>query len=126
MLLEPDKMVLYVHDLMRSSHFYQDLLGITPEEVSITFHSFKLSNGMGLALKAMHAVEPLVDNKNGNGELAFTLDRNQSIDELLKVWQAKKIKIIFPLCTVSYGDTFVALDPDENRLRVVALNQKKP
>ena len=73
MLLEPSSIVLYVEDITRTSQFYQDLLGIKPEEASPTFHAFKLSNGMSLALKARHSVVPPAEGKNGNGELAFTL-----------------------------------------------------
>ncbi len=37
MILEPNVIVLYVDDLALTSQFYQDLLGIKPEEASITF-----------------------------------------------------------------------------------------
>ena len=122
MMLEPTAVVLYVDNLAISSKFYQDLLGIKPEEASPTFHSFTLSNGMGLGLKAKHAVEPPVD-KNGGGELAFTLDNNKKVDALFAGWQEKDINIALPPTIVPYGYTFVALDPDGNRLRVVSLGK---
>ncbi len=120
MILEPTAIVLYVDNLAISSKFYQDLLGIRPEEASPTFHSFTLSNGMGLGLKAKHAVEPPAD-KNGGGELAFTLDNNKKVDALFAEWQGKAINMAHPPTVVPYGYTFVALDPDDNRLRVVSL-----
>ncbi len=58
MILEPSAIVLYVDNIAISRQFYQDLLGLSPEEASPTFHSFTLSNGMGLGIKARHAVEP--------------------------------------------------------------------
>lgn len=121
MLLEPSVVVLYVDNIKISSNFYQDLLEIKPEEASPTFYSFKLSNGMSLALKAKDAVVPPTDGKNGNGELVFTLNNHKKVDELFVEWQAKKIDIIFPPSIVCYGYTFVALDPDSNRLRVASL-----
>lgn len=121
MLLEPTAIVLYIDDLPKASQFYQDLLGIRPEEASPTFHAFKLSNGMDLALKASCAIELPTDKANGNGELAFTVDDNKKVDELFAEWQTRGINIILPPTTVPYGYTFVALDPDNNRLRVVAL-----
>ncbi len=124
MLLEPNTIVLYVHNLQQSSHFYQDLLGSTPGKASDTFHSFVLSNGMVLGLKAMHAVEPTTDKQNGNGELAFTVERPQDVDELFNTWQAKKITILLSPSALPYGYTFVALDPDGNRLRVASLDKK--
>ncbi len=123
MILEPTTIVLYVDNLVISSKFYQDLLGIKPEEASPTFHTFTLSNGMGLGLKAKHAVEPPTDNKNGSGELAFTLDNNKKVDALFAEWQEKNINMAFPPTVVPYGYTFVALDPDGNRLRVVSLGK---
>ena len=121
-MLEPTAVVLYVDNLAISSQFYQDLLGIKPEEASPTFHSFALSNGMSLGLKAKYSVEPPAD-KNGSGELAFTLDNNKKIDALFAEWQEKEINMALPPTIVPYGYTFVALDPDGNRLRVVSLGK---
>ncbi|CAM4478320.1 MAG: hypothetical protein LEGION0403_FIIPPAGN_02446 [Legionella sp.] len=121
-MLEPSAVVLYVDNLLVSSLFYQDLLGIKPEEDSPTFHSFKLSNGMGLGLKAKHSVEPLT-NENGSGELAFTLMNNREVDELFVEWQGKEIRMAQSPTVVPYGYTFLALDPDGNRLRVVSLRK---
>jgi len=123
MLFEPNAIVLYVKDLTLTSNFYQDLLGIMLEEASPTFHAFKLSNGMSLALKAQYSVEPPSDGTYGNGELAFTLDNNQQVDDLFSAWQAKEIHILAPPNIVPFGYTFVAADPDGNRLRVVALGK---
>ena len=121
-MLEPGAVVLYVDNLLVSSAFYQDLLGIQPEEDSPTFHSFKLSNGMGLGLKTKHSVEPPT-NENGSGELAFTLDNNREVDELFVEWQGKEISMAQSPTVVPYGYTFLALDPDGNRLRVVSLRK---
>ena len=122
-MLEPNAVVLYVNDLLLSSAFYQSLLGKMPEETSLTFHSFKLSNGMSLGLKAKHSVVPSAP-ENGGGELAFILDSDTEVDNLFKEWQRKKISISQLPTVVPYGYTFMALDPDGNRLRAVSL--KKP
>lgn len=117
MLIEPNLIIFYVDNLAISSQFYQDLLGISPEEASETFHAFRLSNTMSLALKAKHTAEPPTD-RNGGGELAFILDSNKKVDALFESFQAKKIKTIFGPSLLSYGYNFVALDPDGNRLRM--------
>ena len=123
MILEPNVVVLYVDNLAITSQFYQGLLGIKPIEASITFHSFTLSNGMSLALKALHSVVPSTEEKRGNGELAFTLDSNEEVDELFAEWQTKEMSIIFPPSQMPFGYTFVALDPDGYRLRVASLRK---
>ena len=122
-MLKPSAVVLYVDNLSISSVFYQGLLGIKPEEDSPTFHSFKLSNGIGLGLKAKQSVEPPVTKENGNGELAFTVDNNGEVDELFVEWQGKKISMAQSPTLLPYGYTFLALDPDGNRLRVVSLRK---
>lgn len=121
-MLEPSSVVLYVDNLALSSAFYQDLLGIKPAVASPTFHTFTFSNGMNLGLKAKHAVQPPTDT-NGSGELAFTLDDNKKVDALCAEWQNKGIDIALPPTAVTYGYTFLALDLDGNRLRVVSLGK---
>lgn len=123
MILEPNLIVLYVENLAITNQFYQDLLGIKPIEASVTFHSFTLSNGMSLALKARHSAVPPTEEKSGNGELAFTLDSHKAVDELFAEWQAKGISIISQPIQVPFGYTFVALDPDGHRLRVASLGK---
>lgn len=120
MIIEPSAVVLYVNTLEISNPFYQDLLGIKPEVASPTFSSFTLSNGMGLGLKAKHAAEAPV-SENGSGELAFTCDTNEEVDALFVAWQKKEISMVHPPLHLPYGYTFLALDPDGNRLRVVSL-----
>jgi len=120
MLLEPSVVVLYVDNVAKASQFYQDLLGLSPIEASPTFHSFKMS-GMHLALKATHSVIPPVEKQNAQGELAFVLECNQKVDELFAAWQAKEITMILAPTQLPFGYSFVALDPDGNRLRAVAL-----
>ncbi len=121
MLLKPAVIVLYVEDITTSSRFYQNILGINPEEASPSFHSFAFSKEMSLALKAQHTVEPPPEGKNGHGELAFVLDNQKQVDELFIEWQAKAMTISQLPGFMPYGYTFVALDPDGHRLRVVSL-----
>ena len=121
-MFEPSAVVLYVENLEISSKFYQELFEIEPVEQSPAFHSFTLSNGMSIGLKAMHTVTPPV-NKNGSGELVFIVDNNQKVDDLWLTWQKQEITILCPVAQEKYGYTFLAQDPDGNRLRVVSLEK---
>lgn len=126
MIIEPNVVVLYVENLAISSKFYQDLLGIKPKEASPAYHAFTLSNGMALGLKAKDSTEPPVnENTNGSSELAFTVDNNKKVDELFAEWQQHEINIAQAPIVVTYGYTFVALDPDGHRLRVVSLGKSQ-
>ncbi|KTD59123.1 bleomycin resistance protein [Legionella shakespearei DSM 23087] len=120
-MIEPKAIILYVDDLAVSTQFYQELFGKKPQEESPTFNSFTLSNGMSLGLKASPSVLPPVDEKTRGGELAFTVDAPHKVDELFVHWQSKGTKILQTPTTVTFGYTFLALDPDGNRLRVVSL-----
>jgi catechol 2,3-dioxygenase-like lactoylglutathione lyase family enzyme len=119
-MLEPNVVVIYVDNLAKSSHFYQDILGLNPKESSATFNLFKLSNGMGIGLKDKQFVQPKPDGKGGN-EIAFTVGNNETVDTLYLEWQKKEIQFAQSPTNLPFGYTFVALDPDGNRLRVVSL-----
>ena len=121
-MFEPSSVVLYVENLAISAQFYQDLFGIKPEDLSPTFTNFTLSNGMGIGLKTKHSVTPAPGN-NGSGELAFTLENKKKVDTLFAEWQKQGISIAQPPTDLPYGYTFLALDPDGNRLRVVSLGK---
>ena len=122
-MIEPSAVILYVDNLIKSHQFYQELLGIKPEELSPTFNQFTLSNGMRLGLKIKDTVEPPALDTNGSGELAFTLDNPAKIDELFADLQKKGVTITQPPTDVTFGYTFLALDPDGNRLRFVSLGK---
>lgn len=120
-MIEPKAIILYVDDLAASTRFYQDLFGNKPQEESPTFNSFTLSNGMSLGLKSSPSVLPPVEEKSRGGELAFTVETADKVDELFVQWQSKGTEIHQTPTTVTFGYTFLALDPDGNRLRVVSL-----
>lgn len=119
-MFEPSAVVLYVDNMTVSRNFYQNLLGIKAEELSPAFNKFTLSNGMELGLKTKHTVEP-APNNTGSGELAFTLNNNNQVDVLFAKWQKEGIKFAQNPTALCFGYTFLAQDPDGNRLRVVSL-----
>jgi predicted enzyme related to lactoylglutathione lyase len=122
MQLEPTIIVLYVDDMTKSLHFYQQLLNIEPKESSPTFSLFQLSNGMGLGIKARHTMQPLSTHKSWS-EFAFMVDRPETVDEMFLAWQQKNISFLQTPTQVPFGYCFIAQDPDDNRLRVLALHQ---
>ncbi|WP_131783494.1 VOC family protein [Legionella gresilensis] len=121
-MLEPNALVMYVKNLHESNSFYQGLLGIQAEESSPTFKMFKLPNGLMLGLKDSNALQTMGIDSSGN-ELVFTVTDNAEVDALFLKWQQKEMAIIQAPTNLSFGYTFLAQDPDGNRLRVVSLGK---
>ena len=120
-MLQPNAMVLYVDNLAKSSAFYQDILGLSPEESSPTFNAFTFANGVGLGLKTKNTVVPPATEAVGGTELVFSFDKPEQVDELFVQWQKKAIPFAQAPTELPFGYTFVALDPNGNRLRVIAM-----
>lgn len=121
-MFEPSVIVIYVEDLGKSSPFYQNLLSISPKVASPTYQTFSLSNGMSLALKSKDTVEPPISDKLGcRGEIAFVVENDEKVDTLFSEWENNQINIAQTPTVLPYGYTFVALDPDDNRIRVVSM-----
>ena len=120
-MLEPSTIVIYVNDLSKSQSFYQALLGINPKEHSPGYTSFTLSNGMSIGLKDRQTVHPKPNGQGGDGELAFTVESTRQADALFSEWKLKGMHIPEPPVTLPFAYTFIALDPDGNRLRVASM-----
>ncbi|WP_419420155.1 VOC family protein [Legionella sp. D16C41] len=122
MILKPAAVVMYVDNLIKSERFYQNLLGLEAEEASPTFRMFKLANDLGLGLKDAQSVEHNHDDHNQN-ELVFSVENNTQVEALAQQWQKQGAIIIQPPNQLSFGYTFLALDPNGNRLRILSLGK---
>jgi predicted enzyme related to lactoylglutathione lyase len=117
----PNFIILYVDDPRRSAAFYATLLARAPAEASPTFALFALDNGVMLGLWSRHTVEPHAAFTGGGSEVAFAVDGGaQRVDSLHAQWQGAGVSILQAPVTLDFGYTFVALDPDQHRLRVFA------
>ena len=56
----------------------------------------------------------------GGGEIAFTAQSHEEVDARCAAWRAKGVAIALEPTAMDFGYTFVALDPDGQRLRVFA------
>ena len=124
----PNFVILYVDDPPRSADFYAHLLGRGPAELSATFAMFALESGVMFGLWSKHTAMPAVARgaePGGGGELAFSVDGKARVDELYALWTGREwtgrgLRIAQAPVTLDFGYTFVALDPDQHRLRVFA------
>ena len=118
----PNFFILYVDNPATSVAFYQDLLGRAPVESSPTFAMFALEAGVMLGLWSRHTVEPVAVNTGGGHEVCFAVEGKARVDELFAEWSNRGLAIAQPPVELDFGYTFVALDPDQHRLRAFASN----
>lgn len=121
-MFNPNFVLLYVNSPAESAAFYQNLLGHAPIELSATFALFKLESGVMLGLWSKHTVEPAASAGGGGAELAFAVKDQAAVQAKHKEWSAQGLLILQTLTEMDFGYTFVALDPDQHRLRVFAPN----
>lgn len=118
----PNFFILYVDNPAKSAAFYQDLLGREPVESSPTFAMFALDAGVMLGLWSRHTVEPAATNTGGGHEVCFPVEGSARVDELHADLRKRGLTIAQAPVNLDFGYTFVALDPDQHRLRVFAPN----
>ena len=118
----PNFFILYVNDPAKSAAFYQDLLGRAPVESSPTFAMFALDAGVMLGLWSRHTVEPAATGTGGGHEVCFPVEGKARVDELYADLRKRGLAIAQAPVELDFGYTFVALDPDQHRLRVFASN----
>jgi catechol 2,3-dioxygenase-like lactoylglutathione lyase family enzyme len=111
--------LVYVDDVARSEAFYASILGRPAVESSPTFAMLPAAPGVMLGLWKRVGVAPPA-NSAGGGEIAFTAETNAKVDALCAAWRTKGAAIALEPTTLDFGYTFVALDPDGQRLRVFA------
>lgn len=112
--------LLYVSDPVASARFYSELLGQQPLDTAPTFAMLKLSPDVMLGLWLRGDVAPPVTAAPGGSEIAFVVTSTDEVDSLFAQWRGRDIAMAQPPTRMDFGHTFVALDPDGNRLRVFA------
>lgn len=123
-MLTADISMWYVNNVMKSSDFYESLLGCKPVEKSPTFALFILGNGFKLGLWSCYTVEPSVNQHNqiATGEIVFTVQSKKDVDAFYIDWGGKhKVTVIQKPVTLDFGYAFTVIDPDGHRLRVCFL-----
>lgn len=122
-MINPNYILLYVDNPATSANFYADLLGRQPVENSPTFALFVLDSGVKLGLWARHTVQPVPMSSGGGAELAFSAPDRSAVNDMYADWVARGLAIAQRPVQLDFGYTFVALDRDGHRLRVMALEE---
>ena len=114
----PDFILLYVDHVQTSASFYSRLFDCTPVESSNNFALFILKSGLKLGLWTRQAVAPTAQLTGGGSELGIQEASHAAVDACHTRWQALGLTILQDPVQMDFGYTFVALDPDNHRLRV--------
>ncbi|PBC08026.1 VOC family protein [Mesorhizobium sp. WSM3859] len=114
----PNFVILYVDSPEKSGAFYASLLGREPVESSPTFVMFVLDKGFKLGLWSRHTVQPAAAAAGGGGELVIAVADASAVDATHADWTGRGLKMLQAPTDLDFGRTFVALDPDNHRLRV--------
>ena len=119
----PNFIILYVDSPEASGAFYGKLLGREPVESSPTFVMFVLDGGFKLGLWSRHTVEPAAAAAGGGAEIVFALDTPAGVDATHAEWAGRGLQFLQGPTDMDFGRSFVALDPDNHRLRVYCLDE---
>jgi predicted enzyme related to lactoylglutathione lyase len=117
---DPNFFILYVKDAGASAAFYSELLGREPAQASPTFACFALESGVMFALWSIHDVQPPVDGSGSTSEISLPVANAVALQATHDEWKGRGLPIVQQPTKMSFGPTFVALDPDGHRLRVFA------
>ena len=113
-------LLLHVANDAASATFYNELLGIPIIDQKPGFAMLPLRDGVMLGLWARETVEPESSGQTGASEIAFAVADAAAVEAMHADWQRRGLTIIQSPTQMSFGTTFVALDPDGHRLRVFA------
>lgn len=121
-MLKPDLgfVLLFVKNPSISAIFYEKMLGLKPIQQSSTFVLFALTNGVMLGIWSYQTAQPAVNVQPGASEIAFG---HHNVDSLHEEWKTKQVTIAQEPTDMSFGRTFVALDPDGHRIRIYAIKE---
>jgi len=110
--------LLYVADPLKSAKFYSTILGKKPVGLSPGYAMFVVDGGLKLGLWKRQDVQPSPEGAPGSVELVFSEESDQQVDERFAEWTGNGLVIAQTPTRMEFGYTFVALDPDGQRLRV--------
>ncbi len=113
-------LLLHVKDHAASAALYHELLGIPIVEQKPDIALLPLRDGVMLGLWATETVEPESTGQSGASEVTFAVADATAVEATHAEWKRRGLTIIQPPTQMSFGTTFVALDPDGHRLRVFA------
>ena len=110
--------IVYVSDAPAAARFYGDLLGMSPSFETPGYITFDLGPGADLAVWS-DQFEGLSADVPRTSEVCLAIDGGpDEVNAIFKQWQSKGVTILHEPHDEGFGLTFLAADPDGNRIRV--------
>ncbi|MFE8991275.1 VOC family protein [Streptomyces collinus] len=110
--------IVYVNDAPAAARFYGDLLGMRPSFETPGYITFDLGPGADLALWSGQ-FEDLSEDVPRTSEVCLAIGGGpDEINAIFKQWQSEGVTILQDPHDAGFGLTFLAADPDGNRIRV--------
>ena len=110
--------IVYVNDAPAAARFYGDLLDMSPSFETPGYIIFDLGPGADLALWSGQFAD-LSPDVPRTSEVCVAIDGGSyELNAIFKQWQAKGVTILHEPHDAGFGLTFLAADPDGNRIRV--------
>lgn len=119
-MLAFESVVFYVEDIEASKSFYAKIFDAKSDALSPTFVFIPLLPNLSLGLKQLDQTVPPTNKSGGGTELSLIVENEIELDELYQEWKSKEVRFSQQPTELVFGKTFVALDPDEHRIRVFA------
>lgn len=114
----PNLIILYVENAVTSERFYRELFDLQPVEKSENFAMFAFDSGLLLGLWSKNDVKPVTQLAGGGSELAIRVENESALNAMYENWKARGMTLRQDITQMDFGLTYVALDPDQHRIRV--------
>ncbi|GLH99166.1 VOC family protein [Phytohabitans aurantiacus] len=111
--------IVYVNDAPAAARFYGDLLGMSPSLETPGYITFGLGPGADLAVWSGQFAD-LSPDVPRTSEVCLAIDGGgpDEINAIFEQWRSKGVTILQEPHDAGFGLTFLAADPDGNRIRV--------
>ena len=111
--------IVYVNDAPAAARFYGDLLDMSPSFETPGYITFDLGPGADLAVWSGQ-FEDLSPDVPRTSEVCLAIGGGgpDEVIAIFKQWQSKGVTILQEPHDAGFGLTFLAADPDGNRIRV--------
>ncbi|MZF89502.1 VOC family protein [Streptomyces sp. SID5643] len=110
--------IVYVNDAPAAARFYGDLLGMSPSFETAGYITFDLGPGADLALWSGQ-FEDLSPDVPRTSEVCLAIGGGpEELTAIFEQWKSKGVTVLRRPHDAGFGLTFLAADPDGNRIRV--------